>query len=61
MAFSLVTQLWFVFKGKIKAILRDVMRKEKCLLFTFFIIHLCNDLGCLRIISAQCIRAGYLV
>ncbi len=33
--------------------------RGKILLFTFFIIHLCNDPCCHRIVSPKCIRAGY--
>ncbi len=43
----------------IKAILRDVMGEETMFTFIFFIIHLCNDPCCHRILSPQCIRAGY--
>ncbi len=40
-----------------KAILRDVMGEEKFYCSLFFIIHLCNDPCCHRILSP---RAGYL-
>ncbi len=43
----------------LKAILRDVMGEEKFYFSLFFIIHLCNDPCCHRIISPQYIRAGY--
>ncbi len=47
------------FPGRnVKAILRDVMGEEKFYFSLFFIIHLCNDPCCHRIISPQCIRAG---
>ena len=45
-------------RAHFKAILRDAMVEEK--FHFFFIIHLCNDPCCLRILSPQCIRAGYL-
>ncbi len=43
----------------LKAILRDVMGEENFYFSPFFIIQLCNDPCCHRIISSQCIRAGY--
>ena len=44
---------------QVKAILRDVMGEEKFYFSLFFIIHLCNDPCCHRMISPQCVRAGH--
>ncbi len=45
----------------IKATLRDVIREEKNLLFTFFITHLCNDPCCHRVINKPSVYSCWVL